>query len=103
MRIIRGTVPGALRLAGHGQELSGEARRRLKWMDYYESQGHNARLTCRHFDISPQTFYRWRRRYNPLQLGTLEDRSRHPHRVRQPTWSPELMEAVQALRERYPR
>ena len=61
-------------------------------MDYYESHGHNARLTCRHFDISPQTFYRWRRRYNPRQLGTLEDRSRRPHRVRQPAWSPQLME-----------
>jgi len=103
MRIIRGTAPGALRLAGRGQELSGEARRRLKWMDYYENHRHNARLTCRHFDISPQTFYRWRRRYSPRQLGTLEDRSRRPHRVRQPTWSPQLMEAVQALREQYPR
>lgn len=103
MRIIRGTAPGALRLAGRGQELSAEARRRLKWMDYYETHGHNARLACRHFDISPQTFYRWRRRYNRRQLATLEDRSRRPHRVRQPTWSPELMEAVQALREHYPR
>mgnify|MGYP001819978665 CR=1 FL=1 len=50
MRITRGTAPGALRLAGHGQELPGEARRRLKWMDYYENHRHNARLTCRHFD-----------------------------------------------------
>jgi transposase-like protein len=37
-------------------------------MDYYQSHGHNARLTCRHFDISPQTFYRWRRRYNPRRI-----------------------------------
>ena len=83
MRIIRGTAPGALRLAGRGQELSAEARRRLKWMDYYESHGHNARLTCRHFDISPQTFYRWRGRYDRRNLGSLQDRSRRPHRVRQ--------------------
>lgn len=103
MRIIRGTAPGALRLAGLGQELSAEARRRLKWMDYYEKHGHNARLTCRHFDISPQTFYRWRRRYNRRRLGSLEDRSRRPRRVRQPTWSPELAEAVLSLREEYPR
>lgn len=103
MRIIRGTAPGALRLAGRGQELSAEARRRLKWMDYYESHGHNARLTCRHFDISPQTFYRWRGRYDRRNLGSLQDRSRRPHRVRQPTWSPELAEAVLRLREQYPR
>jgi len=103
MRIISGTAPGALRLAGRGQELSAQARRRLKWMDYYESHGHNARLTCRHFDISPQTFYRWRGRYDRRNLGSLQDRSRRPHRVRQPTWSPELAEAVLRLREQYPR
>jgi len=103
MRIISGTVHGALRLAGRGQELSAQARRRLKWMDYYESHGHNARLTCRYFGISPQTFYRWRRRYNPHNLRTLEDRSRRPRRLRQPSWSPELAQAVLRLREQYPR
>lgn len=103
MRVISGTAPGALRLAGRGQELSAQARRRLKWMDYYESHGHNARLTCRHFDVSPQTFYRWRRRYDPHNLRTLEDRSRRPRRLRQPTWSPELAQAVLRLREEYPR
>jgi putative transposase len=103
MRIISGTAPGALRLAGHGQELSAQARRRLKWMDYHGSHGHNARLACRHFDISPQTFYRWRRRYNPRDLCSLEDRSRCPRRLRQPTWSPELAQAVLTLREEYPR
>jgi transposase InsO family protein len=75
----------------------------MKWMDYYEGQGHNARLTCRHFDISPQTFYRWRRRYDPRNLRTLEERSRRPRRRRQPTWSPQLAEAVLSLREQYPR
>jgi len=103
MRIISGTAPGALRLAGRGRELSPEARRRLKWMDYYQQHGKNARLTCRHFDISPQTFYRWRRRYHPRRLESLEDRPRRPRRVRRPTWSSELAQAVLELREQYPR
>lgn len=103
MRIISGTVPGALRLAGRSGELSADARRRLKWMDYYEQHGRNARLTCRHFDISPQTFYRWRRRYQPGRLQSLEDRTRRPRRVRQPTWSADLAQAVLQLREQYPR
>jgi transposase InsO family protein len=72
-------------------------------MDYYESHGHNARLTCRHFDISPQTFYRWRRRYDPRHLGSLEERSRRPRRLRQPTWSAQLADAVLRLRQKYPR
>ena len=102
MQIVSSTAPGALRLADLGRELSPNARRRLKWMDYYESHGRNARLICRHFDISPQTFYRWWRRYNPHDLATLEERSRRPHRTRQPTWSNELALAVQELRERFP-
>jgi transposase InsO family protein len=72
-------------------------------MDYYEQHGRNARLTCRHFDISPQTFYRWRRRYHPNRLQSLEQRSRRPQQVRQPTWSVELAQAVLALRQQYPR
>jgi transposase-like protein len=72
-------------------------------MDYYIAHGRNARRTCRHFDISPQTFYRWWRRYQPQDLTTLEAHSRRPRRRRQPTWSPTLAAAVRALRQQYPR
>ena len=96
-------VPRLASLARLGPELSGGARRRVKWMDYYEQHGQNGRLTCRHFDISPQTFYRWRRRYDPRDLTSLEARSRRPRRRRQPTWSPALANAVGALRMTYPR
>ena len=102
MRIIRATAPGVLRLA-QIPELSKQARQRLKWFDYYNSHGHNARLTCRYFGISPQTFYRWKRRYNPINLKSLEDRPRRPKHLRKPTWGPELAQAVLRLREQYPR
>jgi hypothetical protein len=49
---------GVVRLGRLDVELTGAARRRLKWMDYYRAYGGNARLTCRHFDLNPQTFYR---------------------------------------------
>ena len=103
MRIGSTIGRGWVRLGRLDVELSVEARRRLKWMDYYEWCGRNARLTCRHFDISPQTFYRWRRRYSPRDLMTLESRPRRPRRVRQPTWNAELERAVLALRRTYPR
>ncbi|MDP6510796.1 MAG: integrase core domain-containing protein [Dehalococcoidia bacterium] len=72
-------------------------------MDYYEARGGNAALTCRHFGISRQTFYRWKRRYKPHNLITLESCSHRPKHVRHPTWSPELAQAVLGLREQYPR
>jgi transposase InsO family protein len=71
-------------------------------MDYYRTH-HNAALTCRHFGISRQTFYRWQRRYDPHHLASLEARSRRPHRRRQPTWTPELAQRVLQLRRQYPR
>jgi len=100
MRIISGAVPGVSRLA-RLQELSKKARQKLKWFDYYNSHGHNARLTCRHFDISPQTFYHWKRRYNPRHIESLQERSRRPKHLRQPTCSATLVEAVLKLREEY--
>ena len=102
MHIVSRRVRGVSRLA-QTPELSKPARQRLKWMDYYNSHDHNARLTCRYFGISPQTFYRWKRRYDPHNLKSLEDRSRRPRRLRQPTWSTELVERVLKLREEYPR
>jgi len=101
MKIISGVVSGISRLARLDIELSKEARHRLKWFDYYDSHGRNARLTCRHFDVSPQTFYRWKKRYNPHNLKSLESHSCRPGRVRQPAYSPEFILAVQQLREEY--
>ena len=96
-------VDGIGRLRCQSVTLSRQARLHLEWMRFYETHGRNARLTCRHFGISPQTFYRWRRRYDPDRLTTLENRSCRPKRLRQPTWSRELELALLRLREQYPR
>jgi transposase InsO family protein len=99
---VYSTIPGANRLASI-PALSKKAKQRLKWFDYYSSHENNARLTCRYFGISPQTFYRWKRRYDPRHTESLEDRSHHPRQVRQPTYSVELVDAVLKSREEYPR
>ncbi len=96
-------LPKARQLARFGQELSPGGQLRLQWMTYYLHHQRNAALTCRHFGISRQTFYRWWRRYHPHNLATLEERSRRPHRLRQPTWTTELLERVHLLRRQYPR
>jgi len=103
MKIVSRLAPGSIKLARYTTDLSKQAQKRVKWFDYYYSHGENARLTCRYFGISPQTFYCWKRRYNPQKLKTLEDRSRRPKHLRQSTASPELIEAVLKLREEYPR
>ena len=82
--------------------ISQGAARRLRWMDHYVRWG-NARLTCRYFGISAQTFYRWKRRYDPYDLTTLEEESRRPHQVRRPERGREVVERIRQAREKYPR
>jgi transposase InsO family protein len=72
-------------------------------MLFYHFNGRSAARTCRHFGISRQTFYRWKRRFDRHHLSTLEGRSHRPKKVRQPTWSVGLAERVLALRKQYPR
>jgi len=85
--------------------LSKEAKTRLKWMDWNKKHGSNVRLTCRHFGIAPSVFYRWKNRYNPYNLLSLEDDkiSRTPHKVRQPETDPIIIKRVKEIREEYPR
>ncbi|MGA7236883.1 MAG: integrase core domain-containing protein [Bryobacteraceae bacterium] len=97
-----GKPPRSARLATIGVELSRAALVRLGWMDFYR-RTENVALTCRHFGISRQTFYRWRGRYQPLDLTSLEDRSHCPQHRRQPTWSFPLERKVLTLRLQFPR
>lgn len=70
-------------------KLSREARERLAWMDCYRECG-NATLVCRKFGIGRKTFYRWRKRYEPWNLTSLESFSRRPkHSPRKTTWDTE--------------
>ena len=85
-------------------DITAGATKRLAWMDYYQKTG-NARLTCRHFGITPDTFYRWKRRYKPNNLKSLEadPGKKRPHHVRVPQTKTDLVSLIQSLREQYPR
>lgn len=65
--------------------LSKDALRRLIWIDWYSSNGKNAELTCRHFGISKSLFYRWKNRFDPKNLQSLEfdAKTRRPKKVRE--------------------
>ena len=103
MRLVSSTTRTMQRVVRHPPpELTREGRKRLAWMDHY-APSRNASLTCRYFGISRETFYTWRRRFNPRDLRTLESRGSRPHHTRPRTWTVEQVEAVRALREQYPR
>jgi transposase InsO family protein len=96
-------LPEVRQLAHLGKSLSRAAQTRLQWMLFYFFNGRNAARTCRHFGISRQTFYRWKRRFDRHDLRTLEERSHRPRKIRQPTWTAACADRVLALRKQYPR
>lgn len=100
-----GSVAPALGRVRATTTLSKAAKQRLKWMDFYHAHDNNARLTCRHFGLSPDVFYRWKRRYNPHDISSLEDdtSNRRPKRVRTPQTDPLAVIRIRRLREQYPR
>lgn len=81
-------------------KLSPGAKKRLKWMDYYR-KCQNVSQTCRHFDIPRKTFYYWRKRYDPHNLSTLEEKDRTPLRKRQREITPLQEERIISLRKKY--
>ncbi|SNR66528.1 IS481 family transposase [Desulfurobacterium atlanticum] len=76
-------------------------KKRLKWIEYYHKTG-NARKTCRHFGISPTTFYKWKKRYDNYGIEGLKDRNKRPYRTRKPEIEPEIEHLIITIREKYP-
>jgi transposase len=68
-------------------------------LDWYSAHGKNARLTCRHFGISPDSFYRWKKRFNSEFLSSLESKSSRPNNFRKSDISKETVNLVVKLRE----
>lgn len=85
-----------------GDSLSPQARTRLQALEVWQQTG-DWQLAAQVFGLSRATLYRWQRRYDPQQLGTLEARSRRPRRVRQSPLPRAVVQRIQALREQYPR
>ncbi len=85
-------------------DLVAEIKQRLAWFDYYEKHDRNARLTCRHFGISPDTFYRWKRRYQANGHLSLFDnkKNRRPKKLREPATPLLVVNRIRELKERYP-
>src|SRR5258708_23967847 len=80
--------------------LSKEAEIRVLWFDWYFSHGDNAEATCRHFGISKSVFYRWKNRFNPHQLQTLEfdSKTRRPKPLRTMSTDPGVLKRIYEIR-----
>jgi transposase InsO family protein len=81
--------------------LSKDGQKRLMWFDFYFSHKENASLTCRYFGISRDTFYLWKKRFNPRYLQSLEfdTRTRRPRKVREMTTPQAVQKRIYDIRK----
>ena len=87
-------------------DLPAEAQERLRWVRCWQTlrqQGLSASAAAEVLGLPRSTLYRWDRALREEGPAGLRSKSRRPRRVRSPTWSPELAQAVLELRERFPR
>ena len=84
------------------KKLSRDAKVRLTMIDFYydPTRGRqNAALTARHFARPRSWVNKWLKRFNPKDLGSLENKSRRPHKVRQATYDYKLILLIKEYRE----
>ena len=87
-------------------DLSPRAQERSRWLHTWQvlrAKGLSSTQASEVLALPRSTLYRWQQRLRRHGPRGLEPRSRRPRHLRQPTWSPELAQAVLNLREQYPR
>ncbi len=90
-------LPGASRIARWASRtgsLTKQAKQRLKVIDWYQTHCQNKSLASRHFGIGRNTLKHWLKRFKQQGLIGLNDKSRRPKKLRQPTLAWQIIEAV---------
>src|SRR5665648_512476 len=84
-------------------KLSPQAKVRYKAINLYSSGDYSLKQICEIFEINRSTFYRWRKKYKPSRVQSLEDRSRMPHKVRaKVVRNHQVEKQVCQIRRKYP-
>src|SRR3989338_1836620 len=103
---IYGTIlPGAASIARSAalvNSLTERAKYKIKILDWHRIHGKNMSLAARHFGIGRMTLYRWLKRFNRQGVIGLNEESRKPKRLRQPTTSWDKVIRIVKLRKYYP-
>ena len=103
---IYGTIlPGAASIARSAalvNSLTERAKYKVKVLDWHRAHENNNSLTARHFGIGRMTLYRWIKRFKRYGVIGLNEESRKPKNLRQPTTSWNAVIRIVQLRKQYP-
>lgn len=105
MTIYGTLLPGVgaiARSAALEGKLTEQAKHRLKVVDWHRAHGGNGSLTARHFGMGRMTLFLWLMRFREHGALGLNERSRKPKRMRQPTTPWPVIARTVALRKKYP-
>lgn len=90
------------RTFANNNHLSPGAKQRLEWLIFYFSVGKkNALTTASYFGIPSKTFHKWKKRFDPNYIQSLEENSKAPHKRR--AWQVTLVEEerIVSLRKKF--
>ncbi|MDP3995877.1 MAG: DDE-type integrase/transposase/recombinase, partial [bacterium] len=103
---IYGTIlPGAAtiyRSAALVNSLTERAKYKIKILDWRKAHGNNNALTARHFGLGRMTLYRWLKCFKRSGVIGLNEESRKPKHLRQPTIPWDTVSRIVQLRKIYP-
>src|SRR4030042_3690515 len=77
-----------------------QAKIRKAFIEFYNKVG-DVTLVCKTFGISRPTFYKWYKRYDPLNPQSLEERPKTPKTRRKSTLLPEHEKKIRKLRMKH--
>lgn len=103
---VYGAIVPKLYSIGHWIEqtdkLTPKARHRIKVLDWHRSHGQNVSLTARYFGLTRKTVRLWVKKFRANGILGLNEQSRRPKRLRQPTTSWSTVIGVVKVRKEYP-
>src|SRR3989338_6267682 len=79
MMIYGHTLPGASSIARSGfleDQLTEQAKHRLKVLDWHKANGESVSLTARHFGYARKTIHKWLKEYRQRGVLGLNERSK---------------------------
>jgi transposase InsO family protein len=105
MTIYGHLLPGAVSIARSAvlvESLTERAKYKIKILDWHKAHGRNTSLTARHFGLGRMTLYRWLLNFKQHGVIGLNEQSRKPKRLRQPTTHWNIVYRTVQLRKQYP-
>ena len=105
MTIYGAILPGAISIARSAfltDKLTERAKYKIKILDWRRAHGNNNALAARHFGLGRMTLYRWLKKFKQQGIIGLNEESRKPKHLRQPTVSWDTVIKIVQLRKLYP-